>query len=227
MRRVFLDLGAYTGDTIELALRRAAFDIIYGFEPLRENFGKLRSRYEDHPGVILINAAADESDGEATLYKGNAQFGDVGGSLYREMTTISSDSEKVRTVDFSAFVKSSFCDDDYIVLKMDIEGKEYGVLSKMIRDATISRVDELYCEWHYSALGMPADDHFAFVRRLRRLGFGLTGNKDLDEFVYVHDWSPLRLAFRRQIWWCEYCVRQWLKRWLPSSFRDVLRKLRP
>lgn len=54
----------------------------------------------------------------------------------------------VETIDFSNWIKENFDKDDYIFLKMDIEGSEYRVLPKMISDGTMSYINSLVIEWH-------------------------------------------------------------------------------
>ena len=49
---------------------------------------------------------------------------------------------QVEAVDFSKWLENTFQADDYIVLKMDIEGSEYEVLSKMMVDNSIDLVRE-------------------------------------------------------------------------------------
>jgi len=55
---------------------------------------------------------------------------------------------KVEAIDFSRFIIDNFNQNDYIVLKMDIEGSEYKVLPKMIEDGSISYINNLIIEWH-------------------------------------------------------------------------------
>jgi FkbM family methyltransferase len=54
----------------------------------------------------------------------------------------------VKGIDFSKWVMDTFNKNDYIVLKMDIEGAEYPVLEKMIEDKSISYIDVIYIEFH-------------------------------------------------------------------------------
>jgi FkbM family methyltransferase len=54
----------------------------------------------------------------------------------------------VDCIDFSKFVKSICQPDDKVYLKMDIEGAEFVVLDKMIKDKTILLIDEIFIEWH-------------------------------------------------------------------------------
>ena len=55
---------------------------------------------------------------------------------------------EVEAIDFSRWIRENFVEDDYIFLKMDIEGSEYKVLPKMIEDGTINYINDLIIEWH-------------------------------------------------------------------------------
>jgi FkbM family methyltransferase len=55
---------------------------------------------------------------------------------------------KVKCFDFSSFIKDNFNKEDYIVVKLDIEGAEYEVMDKLISDNTIDYIDSIYVEWH-------------------------------------------------------------------------------
>jgi hypothetical protein len=43
---------------------------------------------------------------------------------------------------------------DYVILKLDVEGAEYNILEKMIRDRTIRRINHLFIEWHWNKVGI-------------------------------------------------------------------------
>tara|TARA_B100001113_G_scaffold67631_1_gene52159 strand:- start:664 stop:1362 length:699 start_codon:yes stop_codon:yes gene_type:complete len=55
---------------------------------------------------------------------------------------------KVEAIDFSKWVLDNFKKEDFIILKMDIEGSEYKVLPKMISDGSIGYINTLIIEWH-------------------------------------------------------------------------------
>ena len=55
---------------------------------------------------------------------------------------------KVKSINFSNFIKENFSKDDYIVVKMDIEGSEFSVLDGLIRDNMVEYIDEIYVEFH-------------------------------------------------------------------------------
>jgi FkbM family methyltransferase len=52
-------------------------------------------------------------------------------------------------VDLAAFVLTEFAPEDYLILKMDIEGAEYDVLQHMMAQNALARFSELYIEYHW------------------------------------------------------------------------------
>lgn len=54
---------------------------------------------------------------------------------------------KVKAIDFSKFVKD-LPEGSKIICKMDIEGSEFKVLRKMIKEETIRKIDAIYVEFH-------------------------------------------------------------------------------
>ena len=72
---LFADLGAYTGDTVDMfrKIRGNAADTIVAFEPEPRNFRKLSENLAGLENTELINAAAWDSDGEAVFGKGRGR----------------------------------------------------------------------------------------------------------------------------------------------------------
>ncbi len=52
-------------------------------------------------------------------------------------------------IDLAAFIRNNFEQEDYIILKLDIEGAEYDVLEQLIQTNTIGWLNELYAEYHW------------------------------------------------------------------------------
>lgn len=51
-------------------------------------------------------------------------------------------------VDLANYISQSFSHDDYLVLKLDIEGAEYNILERLIETQVLLRIKELYVEYH-------------------------------------------------------------------------------
>jgi hypothetical protein len=57
-----------------------------------------------------------------------------------------------------------------LTLKLDIEGAEYVVLRKMIKDKTIKMVKSLYVEFHGDRFSVSTEDHNSLLKELKRNG---------------------------------------------------------
>ena len=57
---------------------------------------------------------------------------------------------KIKSLDFSKWLKKNIKKTDYVVVKMNIEGSEYLVLEKLIKEKTIKLISQLYLYFHSS-----------------------------------------------------------------------------
>ena len=116
-------------------------------------------------------------------YTGNIDFypGTKGtsfsGTLMKNKTTggiDSTGSTVIECIDFGEWIKTMFDINDYIILKLDIEGGEYDVLEKMIKDGSVKYINKLYIEWHFSKLiGFDVDRHTR-LNKILTDSYGLT-----------------------------------------------------
>jgi len=223
--RVFIDLGAHTGDTIRASLNwhKKRFDRIYAFEPRNKSFKELEKNFSGRDNVFLFNAAADTTTGIGKLYLGKDGEA-LGSSLCSNKTTCFKDKvEIVKTLDFSKFIIDNFSLKDRILLKIDIEGKEYNLLDKMMKDGSIEYINEIYCEWHYDTIGITEERHLNFVKKLRKLGFKLTGNNQVDEFIHIVKMSKINLRFEKFKCYYIYQIKAYLKNNFPELYFRIKR----
>ncbi|XP_077869925.1 uncharacterized protein LOC144362665 [Saccoglossus kowalevskii] len=54
----------------------------------------------------------------------------------------------VPTIDLSQWIQKHTLKEDYVILKLDVEGAEYGILKKMLNDDTFAWIDKYYGEFH-------------------------------------------------------------------------------
>lgn len=152
MRKVFIDAGGYTGDTVQLFLEKypdAEQFEIFCFEPnpnLKEHHKWWPPGCEFY---TFLPKAVWIADCKLNFY---LAANPLGSSLIKSKGGRSKLDKKhpveVEAVDFSKWIKDNFTKEDFIVLKMDIEGAEYQVLQKMIDDGVIFYIKELYVDWH-------------------------------------------------------------------------------
>lgn len=144
MRHVYIDLGCFDGDTCKefrnwksLAYSPDIEWEMYGFDP--QDFSR---EWVKHPWVKFDRKAAWIEDGEIDF-----SVNGIGSTVMEEKDTWDA-GEKVRVpcFDFSQWLKQF--NGDHVIIKMDIEGAEGPVLTKMIEDGTDSIPELMLIEWH-------------------------------------------------------------------------------
>lgn len=146
MRRIFIDLGAGSGDDIKgfynLDPKNKNAEV-YAFEANKARTDKLKKRY---PNVNVFTAGAGTEDTTMKLY--------LGGSLNTSSlleTKKSIDKNKyheVEVIDLCRWMKENFNSSDHITMVMDIEGAEYDLLEKMDAEGLFNWISEFYVEFH-------------------------------------------------------------------------------
>jgi FkbM family methyltransferase len=173
-RHLFLDCGGYDGCSIRRFIkdfdREGRFEMVT-FEPNDQ----YATCYSDLPRHRLIQAAVHDREGFQNFFldredgDGSTLFGNKLTRANGGLGTLdTANPVKVRTTDLSSWLRENTSAFDYIILKLDVEGAEYDILEKMIRDRIIGRINHLFVEWHWDKVGVPPDRHRTLVRALRR-----------------------------------------------------------
>lgn len=149
MSNIFIDLGCYNGDTI-LQFRNWRFLkyspeekwMCYGFDP-NPNFIKSWRRHE-RADTIFQQKAAWIEDGEIEFTISKPAYGSTVMKEKRNWgqgLTI-----KVPAFDFSKWITQFR--GDHVILKIDCEGAELPIMTKMIEDGTDDIPYLTMVEWH-------------------------------------------------------------------------------
>ena len=173
-RHLFLDCGGKDGCSIRRFIeefdRKDRFEMVT-FEPN----DVYATCYSDFPRHRLIQVAVHDREGFQNFFL-DREDGD-GSTLFRHKLTRenggfgtldTANPVKVRTIDLSRWLRENTNAFDYIILKLDVEGAEYDILEKMIRDRTIRRINHLFIEWHWDRVGISEDRHRTLLRALLR-----------------------------------------------------------
>ncbi len=141
--KIFLDCGYYAGKALEYyAPLMDETWTVYAFEPNEElNVAETIKRFPFK--VKWIKKAVWTEDGKVGFRVGGREDAS-------HLDVIRTSEEKMITVpciDFSKFVKK-LPENATIVCSMDIEGAEFPVLRKMLRQKTIKRISLLDIEFH-------------------------------------------------------------------------------
>lgn len=153
MKKVFIDGGARVGEV---------FDIIHRDMPQYIDFDFVL--YEPHPNHIehltnlsnekkftYINGAIWDKTGLFDFFLSVDIYGDQGSTLCsdkKEKLNLETP-VKVQTYDI-VDILNKYEKDDYIVLKLDVEGAEYDIIQRLIDTNNIHKVKEYIIEWHDS-----------------------------------------------------------------------------
>lgn len=142
---IFLDAGFYAGVALKQYIEAGVVDeswAVYGFEanpeldinleqflPVKVNLIK-KAVWTNNRKVKFHISGREDSAGIANL---------TGHTEPKEV--------EVPAINFSKFVAD--LPEAYIICSMDIEGSEYPVLEKMLKNDTVDRINELDIEFHH------------------------------------------------------------------------------
>jgi FkbM family methyltransferase len=159
MKKVFLDCGTHFGQGLaEISKLLEINDQwqVHSWEANPYTFQELdKSKYPSN--YYFYNAAITDYSGTVDLNVESINDSDTGqGTSIVEIERWKSPNHKgsfvktveVQALDLSDWIANHCKDCDFVAIKLDIEGAEYAVLEKMIREGTIDLVDQLFIEWH-------------------------------------------------------------------------------
>ncbi|XP_066275341.1 uncharacterized protein [Branchiostoma lanceolatum] len=156
-RKILLDCGANVASTVQL-FRETYPDgkdyIIHSFE-LDARLAPYFASYSNH--VLHCPVAVAGEDGNITAYAESAWKPDKGKVAGKDMqwgggAIYASESEKkdeihgrrfgvknvIPMVDLSTWIQTNTALEDYVIFKLDVEGAEYEILEKMIKEGTFN-----------------------------------------------------------------------------------------
>ena len=146
--KYFIDCGAHCGESIVRAKQQFGPEVvIISFEAVPELANQLIELYKDDDAVSIQNSAVYIKDGSIEFNLSPA-FTDGSSILNTLNNNHLGNQAKVPCFDISKWIKQTFDINDYIILKLDIEGAEYDVIEKLYEDGNINMISELWGEWH-------------------------------------------------------------------------------
>jgi len=87
-----------------------------------------------------------------TTYEKKGKIKNCGSNIVGNVTE-----HEVDCIKLSDFILKNFSKEDFIILKLDIEGEEYNVVPDLIDSRCMEMVDELWIEWHARWLNESSD----------------------------------------------------------------------
>jgi len=167
-RKIFIDAGSNNGDTIEKFYNKKLFDVmdpqnyeVYAFDvtDFSNEVGNVLNRL--NLKGAFINKAVWVNDGylEFDFTKDNSVSTTISdlSPTHKRMKRLKKQTSKIPCFDFSKWIIDNFSKQDTILLKMDIEGSEFEVLPKMIKEGSLSYINGIRIEFHDRLLLYPKE----------------------------------------------------------------------
>jgi FkbM family methyltransferase len=175
MRKIFIDGGANKGQSTKSFIERYSefnFDDtwssedweIYMIEPqtgCSELINETKSKYDKHNIDFLLNAIWINNDD--IQISSNAKCTESASVVYKKWKN-----QSVKGLHLSEWIRTNFDKDDYIFLKLDIEGAEYDVIEDLYKTGTLSYINEIHGELHGIKKGYNINDDLKLIERLKK-----------------------------------------------------------
>lgn len=161
--RVFLDVGAHYGESLDIALDpRWGFERIYSFEPSGACRRILRGFRDSR--VRIVPAGLSTRAGEATLYGA----GLLGASVYADKGQHARhlEAEVIALIRATDWLRANTSPDDEIYLKLNCEGSECDVLDDLLDSGAIDRIRSVYVDFDVRKVPSQAHRQALIERRL-------------------------------------------------------------
>ena len=131
--RVFLDIGAHTGETLNEVLKeKYAFDRIVCFEPSETCLDSLNEYVARDSRVEIHQIGLSNSSGQQTLYNP----GELNGSIFSEEENLSDTQESITLVDAHTWYSENLDPSDFVVIKTNCEGSEVNIVDSFLKGDT-------------------------------------------------------------------------------------------
>ena len=195
-RKIFLDVGAWDGISVKLFRKHWKNHEEFEIHSFECNLNLLE-RLKKEKNINVYDTAAWVYDGTVDFYMAPPEFPysfTLCSSLIKEKTTGNLDIKnpvKVKCIDFSKWIMDNLSKEDYIILKMDIEGAEWEVLPKMMKDGSMDYIDEFYGEWHVGKVGKTKEDLSVMKENLEKYNLEMRhwcGETDIVDRIPKKAW---------------------------------------
>lgn len=164
---VVIDIGMNIGDSVLYFAQNPKIEKIYAFEPFQETFMRAEENVKrnnitrericlfsyglsDRTETRYINYNGEMSCGQSSLLDVREKAFDN----YRNMGLAGADGEREEMIEVkkASDIISKITEEHTganIVLKMDCEGEEYGIIENLSEENLLEKIDFIMMEWHY------------------------------------------------------------------------------
>jgi FkbM family methyltransferase len=169
MKKIFIDCGTHFGQGIRAFRKKYKMDDsweIFTWEANPYTYKKFlnsdlyknvkitsfNSAVSSYEGVITLNVETVKNkneDVEDNTGQGSSIIPiDQWTAVNQKHKGVFLEKLEIPCIDISQWLKENCSFDDFVVIKLDVEGAEYNILEKILKDTTASLIDDIYIEWH-------------------------------------------------------------------------------
>jgi FkbM family methyltransferase len=165
---VVIDIGMNIGDATLYFLNKDKVRKVYGFEPFIQTFmsaeDNLKDYLDDEDRLEIFQfGIGGQNEKRNILYNKEMSCGqstieqtiELSRNRYNQMELISSENDVWETIEvrraseiLQPIIKKHT--QNNIVLKMDCEGDEYGIMKELMETKLLGKIDFIMLEWHYN-----------------------------------------------------------------------------
>jgi len=178
MKKVFIDCGANHGQSIDLFINTwddAKDYEIHSFEAnpdFKEQLKAKQDFYKDYDINIYVPMAVwdEDTSGELEFYgKGEHGLASDDKTPKHGLTFRNNLRDfKVDSVSLANIILNNLSEEDYIVLKLDVEGAEYRIIKDLHNKSVLKYIDEFYYEFHGLKKGYELADDIEVINILNK-----------------------------------------------------------
>lgn len=183
-----VDCGFNQGIVASMLLEKLPDFSLVGFEiqqDIQHYVEDVKTKFPDR-SIDVIYSAISDKDGTVEYFEPEKW-----GKNYKGGTTIVENKISMAVdygtpkvapaTDFSKWLTENVSEDEFIFVKMDIEGGEYDVIESLFKSGAIDLIDVFAIEWHSNKFPEPQSTKYAEIeRRLKRYSE--------DHNISVLDW---------------------------------------
>lgn len=169
MRKIFIDGGANEGQSTDKWIKHISdskeFEI-YMIEPQKSCDSKLEKLIKNNKDykIEYIQKAIWNNEDELQLHF-SGTCTESGGVIFKKKNH--NNKHKVKGLHLSKWIRNNFDENDYIILKIDIEGSEYKVVKDLYETKTLSYINEIHGELHGVKKGYNINDDLKLIEQLK------------------------------------------------------------
>jgi len=166
--RIFLDIGAHIGETLEEVLKeKYAFDRIICFEPSKTCLESLEKYSERDSRVEVLQIGLSNATCVQKLYNS----GELNGSIFSDGESLEKNSESINLVDASAWYSENISEDDFVVIKTNCEGSEVKIVDSFLKGNTFEHFYSLLITFDIRDYPSLAYQEIEIRKRLKATSF--------------------------------------------------------